>query len=178
MDLTTPAPDWPARIYPVMRGLVALASLDLSGHLQPGAPRPRATPTAIAALEHTTGCRLDPGHRRFLIHVNGWPTLWPVGLFGSPELSDRHRMTRVVANLAATGDLAAAELEPEDVYPIAWAREGGTAVVARPGSLHAGEAVWFEGIQTTVYGSFERYFDAVAARLLAIAGSLAGGTDG
>lgn len=178
MDLTTPAPDWPARIYPVMRGLVALASLDLTGQLQAGAPRPRATPAVIAAFEHTTGQRIDPGHRRFLAHVNGWPTLWPVELLGLPELSDRHNMTRLVADLVATGDLAAVELEPDGVYPVAWAREGGTAVVVRPGRLRAGEVIWFEGIQTTAYRNFESYFDAAAARLLAITGPLAGGTSG
>lgn len=178
MDLTAPATDWPARIYPAMRGLVALAGLDLTGHLQAGAPRPRAAPVAIAAFEQPTGYRLDAGHRRFILHVNGWPTFWPVSFFGLPELSDRHRMTGVTADLTATGDLAAAGLEPDDVYPVAWAREGGTAVVVRPGHPRAGEAVWFEGVQTTVYGNFERFFDAAVARLLAITGSLAGGAEG
>ncbi|WP_205327635.1 SMI1/KNR4 family protein [Glycomyces sp. YM15] len=177
MDPTILVSDWPARIYPITRALVALASLDLTGHLQAGAPRPRATPPAIAAFEYTTGCRLDAGHRRFLTYMNGWPVLWPVNLFGLPELSDRHRMTRMTNELAATGDLAPAGLEPADVYPVAWAREGGTAVIVRPGRPRAGEVMWCEGVTTTVYNSFTVFFDAAAARLLTITGPLAGGTE-
>lgn len=177
MDTVAPPfPDWPPRIYPVMRGLVALASLDLTGHLQAGAPRPRATPTAIAAFEQTTGRRLDPGHCRFLAHVNGWPTLWPVNLFGLPELSNRRHMTQLTTELSATGDLASARLEPDDVYPVAWARTGGTAVTVRPGRDRAGEVIWCEGITTSVYAGFDTFFDAVAARLIAVCGPLAGGT--
>ncbi|MEU5874200.1 hypothetical protein AB0A73_21920 [Glycomyces sp. NPDC047369] len=177
MDTSVPTPpSWSSRFYPVMRGLVALASLSIDGHLRSGPPRPRAAPHAIAAHEHASGRRLDDGHRQFLLHANGWPALWPVGLLGLPELGDRRLTERLLADLAATGDLAAARLEPEEVYPVAWAREGGSAVVVGPGRHRAGHVIWFEGVSTTVYGTFTVFFDAAVARLLAVAGPLAGGT--
>lgn len=175
MDLTTPPLDWPTRMYPAMRGLVALASLDLTGRIRAGAPRPRATPAMIAAFEHTTGLRLDTDHRRFLQHANGWPTLWPIAMFGLPELADQNRMARLTSALVVTGDLAAAGLESSDVYPVAWAREGGTAVVVRLGRGRAGEVIWFEGVQSTIYREFSAFFDAAASRLLAVTGPLTGG---
>ncbi|MCD0445834.1 SMI1/KNR4 family protein [Glycomyces sp. A-F 0318] len=177
MDTAAPAPQhWPARVYPVMRGLVALASLSIDGHLRAGPPRPRATPAAIAAYEHGTGVRLDASHRQFLLHLNGWPALWPVALFGLPELGDQSRMECLTTELAKTGDLAAAGLGPADVYPVAWAGEGGTAVAVRPGHARAGEILWCEGIHTSVYAGFDAFYDAVADRLLVVCGPLAGGT--
>ncbi|MDA1359751.1 hypothetical protein O1R50_08965 [Glycomyces luteolus] len=110
--------------------------------------------------------------------MNGWPPFWPVGFFGLPELSDRLRMASMAVDLTATRDLADAALEADDVYLVAWAREGGTAVVIRPGRPRTGEPVWFEGVQTTVYGNFECFLHAAIARLLAITGSLAGGAEG
>lgn len=177
MDSSVPSPPhWTSRFYPVMRGLVALASLSIDGHLRAGPPRPRAAPHAIAAHEHASGRRLDDAHRQFLLHANGWPSLWPVGLLGLPELGDRRLLTRLLADLAATGDLAAACLEPKDVYPVAWAREGGTAVVIRSGRERSGEVHWFEGIAASAYLGFNEFYDGVASRLLAVCGPLAGGT--
>jgi hypothetical protein len=68
-------------------------------------------------------------------------------------------------------------LAPEEVYPVAWAREGGTAVAVRPGHTRAGEVLWFEGSRTSAHAGFDEFFDAVAGRLLAVCGPLTGGTN-
>ncbi|WP_335989949.1 hypothetical protein [Glycomyces sp. MUSA5-2] len=157
-----------------MRALVALAGLDI-GNLRAGPPRSRAAPVAIAAGERASGIVFDERHRWFLRYADGWPALWPVALFGLAELGDRSRMAAMTAQLAATGDLASQQLETEDVYPVAWAREGGTAVVVRPGHERAGHVFWFEGVQTGISPGFDAFIDGAVGRLLEVAGPLAGG---
>jgi hypothetical protein len=167
---------WSTRTFTLMRCLVALAGISVDGHLTAAPPRPRASAAALSMFEQSTGLVLDRGHREYLLYANGWPRLWPIGILGLPELRDRAATARLTAYLAATGDLEAAGLAADDVYPVAWARAGGTAVAVRPGCLRASEVIWFEGITTNVYATFGAFFDAVADRLSTVAGPLAGST--
>lgn len=171
-----PGAPWSTRTFPVMRCLVALAGISVDGHLNAVPPRPRASAAAVGVFEQSTGLVLDRGHRDYLLYADGWPGLWPIGILGLPELRDRHATSRLTAYLTATGDLEVVGLAAVDVYPVAWARTGGTAVAVRPGRSRAGEVVWFEGVTTKVYGSFAVFFDAVADRLSTVAGPLAGST--
>lgn len=129
--------------------------------------------------QETTGSspRLNPRHqgRADLADPPPAARVRPVR-FGRQGLRRaRSRPGGLTSALVVTGDLAAAGLESSDVYPVAWAREGGTAVVVRLGRGRAGEVIWFEGVQSTVYREHSRVLRCCRIPVARGTGPLTGG---
>lgn len=167
----SPAPDspfnWPAHIGLMVLTKQELHAADASGFFPWHLPAVAATEEKLAATEARLGFALDPAHRAFLAHADGWRGfLTGADLFSSDELGDTAAQAALELMVSVWPDemLEEAGLHRGALFPIAADLEIDCLFVMqhRDGSAQP-HVTWFYNGVGEQYETFEEFFTAMIA---------------
>jgi len=138
-----------------------LAEVDTEGLWEQRLPAVAATEAELAAVEAHIGESLDPSHRDFLLHADGWAAVYQtVDLFGSADLRGGPRFVHATEMLGYIDDdvLEAGDLRRADLLPIAASPvDLELFVITRRSAAMPGVVVWLAGAEIDRFPNFEEY---------------------
>ncbi|MDQ6798295.1 MAG: SMI1/KNR4 family protein [Actinomycetota bacterium] len=138
-----------------------LAEVDTEGLWEYHLPAVAATEAELAVVEAHIGESLDPSHRAFLLHADGWPAVHQtVDLFGSADLRGGPRFVHATKMLGYIDDevLEAGDLRRADLLPIAASPvDLNVFVITRRSAATPGVVVWFAGAEIDRFPTFDEY---------------------
>lgn len=156
--------DWNDRIGVMALVKQRLAEVDTERLWEYHPPRAAASEERLQEVEAHLGEALDPSHRAFLRHADGWPAFYQtVDLFGSEDLLGGERFQHAEEMLgyleeeqsAARGGRSA--LLPIAASPV----DLDLFVMTRRSSSGPGTVIWLAGSEIDRYPSFDQYFLAM-----------------
>lgn len=127
-------------------------------------PEVAASETDIIALEKFLGTPLDSKLRSFLLHANGWRSLFhSIDVFSVSDFRDgerKHRAEDILESLEDTHDLC--EFRPDELMPFAVSTDDiDVFVISKEESPAPGRVLWFAGGLVDSFPNFEEWFLAM-----------------
>lgn len=127
-------------------------------------PEVATSPEALRSLEAQLGYGLDPQHREFLLHANGWRAFMQyVDVFGVDDFLGGARASRAASLIDSLEDL-----EPlcgfgkPDVFPIAVSSDDiDVMLMTRPHAPTPGKVLWLAGGLVETFAGFDQWFLAM-----------------
>ena len=127
-------------------------------------PEVAASEPSIDAGEKRLGIRLDPEHRAFLKHADGWKAFFhAVDVFGVQDLVEGPRHERAIRLLESLEDLKPlCGFDREELLPIAVsATDIDLFVISKADSDRPGVVLWLAGQLIDRFPSFAEWFLAM-----------------
>lgn len=155
--------DWKKEIAILIYIKQAIDDIDESNLWPYYLPEIAATKEQLKTTEEHLGFNLDPRHRLFLEHANGWRGFYlTVDLFGTEELLGGLKMpyaTMILDVLDKEGALEAIGFSKQHLIPIATTTdERDLFVITHPDSAEPGSILWFSGSEIDKFPNFDEYF--------------------
>ena len=138
-----------------------IAEVDVDELWENTLPEVAASEDQLRSLEARLGYELDPQHRDFLRHANGWRALMQdIDVLGIEDLVGGPRATRVAELVDSLEPLEPlCGLGKSDMLPIAVASAGiDVMMMARPHSATPGKVMWFAGGLIDTFPGFDEWF--------------------
>lgn len=141
-----------------------MADVDLDQLWRNTLPELAATPEQLRFLELRLGYSLDPQHRQFLLHANGWEAFEQyVDIFGVDDFAGGPRAANAIQLIESLEPL-----EPlcgfgtQDLIPIAVSSvDIDVVVMTRPHTAKPGTVFWFAGGLIDTFPGFDEWFLAM-----------------
>lgn len=127
-------------------------------------PKVAATQDQLSNLEARFGYKLDPQHREFLLHADGWPALMQhIDVFGVDDLLGGPRAQRASALIDSLEDLAPiCGFGKSDLLPVAVSSDDiDVVVMTRPHAAAPGKVFWLAGGLVDTFAGFDEWFLAM-----------------
>ena len=127
-------------------------------------PEEAATEEAIVAVENSLGFKLDPEHRAFLRHADGWKGFMQDNdVFGVADLVAGPRYQEAIELLQSLEDLKPiCGFEQNELLPFASSSTNiDLFVITKPNSQSPGIVLWFAGQVIDRFLSFSEWFLAM-----------------
>jgi len=135
--------------------------VDIDGLWENTLPEVGATDEQLASLEQMLGYRLDPQHRQFLLHANGWRSFMQhVDVFGIDDFKAGPRASRAIALIESLQPLdSLCGYSDRDLIPIAVSSDDiDVFAMARPHTSTPGKVFWFAGGLIDTFPCFDEWF--------------------
>lgn len=163
--MSSAQPNWKSLIAEMVYIRQAMADADSKGLWEYALPAVAASTSQVRAVEQQLGYPLDESYRQFLLHANGWPSIYQaVDLFGTDELVGGPQglhADEAISHLD-TSVLEQSGVSRESVLPIAVSRHDlDVFVLSTPTSSRPGEVIWFAGSEIDRFRNFHEYFLAM-----------------
>lgn len=127
-------------------------------------PGVAASPAQIQSLENRIGSVIDPQHKEFLLHANGWPSFMQhIDVLGIEDLNGGRRATRAMELIESLEPLEEiCGFGKHDLLPIAVSSDDiDLMLIARPHTVTPGKVLWFAGGLIDSYPGFDEWFLAM-----------------
>lgn len=141
-----------------------VAEVDVDGLWENTLPEVAASKEELDALEARLGYLLDPQHRAFLSHANGWSAfLHRIDVFGTGDFIGGERAVRaveLVESLEPLKDLCG--FGKSDLLPIAVSSDDiDLMLITRPHTATPGQVLWLAGGVIDTFSGFDEWFVAM-----------------
>ncbi len=141
-----------------------IAEVDVERVWEHTLPEVAASEEQLRSLEAQLGYELDPQHREFLLHANGWRAFEQrIDVFGVDDFVGGTRANRAAALIDSLEDL-----EPlcgfgkSDMLPIAVSSDDiDVMVMTRPNTTTPGKVLWLAGGLIETFVGFDEWFLAM-----------------
>ncbi len=156
--------NWTEEILLAVRVKTTVSLADVEDLWKYYYPNPRGGKEAIERCEEALGFSLDPEHRDFLRHANGWKAYFhDVDIMSTHELVEGplyERASELVNSLDDFKELYG--FERSELLPFAVsARDIDLFMIGKPGTSQAGKVFWFAGQLIEERPSFSEWFLAM-----------------
>lgn len=141
-----------------------IAEVDVDGLWENTLPEVAATENQLQALEERMGYGLDPQHRAFLKHANGWRAFEQhVDVFGIDDFVGGPRAERAAALIESLEPLKElCGFGKADLLPIAVSSDDiDVTVMTRPHTTTPGKVLWLAGGVIDTFTGFDEWFLAM-----------------
>ena len=141
-----------------------IAEVDVEGLWENTLPEVASTEEQLLALESELQHSLDPEHRQFLLHADGWQAFMQrVDILGATDLVGGNRRDRAEELLGSLEDLKSlCGFSRSELLPIAVSSEDiDVMVLARPSSAQPGKVFWLAGAVVEHFEGFNEWFLAM-----------------
>ena len=141
-----------------------IADVDVDGLWENTLPEVAATEEQLQALEGRMGYGLDPQHRAFLRHSNGWRAFKQrVDVFGIDDFVGGPRAARAAALVESLEPLETlCGFGKLDLLPIAVSLDDiDVMVMTRPHTTKPGKVLWLAGGLIDTFAGFDEWFLAM-----------------
>lgn len=141
-----------------------IAEADVDGLWENTLPEVGASEDQVHTLEAQLGYELDPQHREFLLHANGWLAFKQhVDVFGVDDFTGGPRAARAVGLIDSLHDLRAlCGFGESDVLPIAVSSDDiDVMIMTRQHTSTPGKVIWLAGGVVETFGGFDEWFLAM-----------------
>jgi hypothetical protein len=141
-----------------------IAEADVDGLWENTLPEVAASDYQLHELEVRLGYPLDPQHRQFLSHANGWRALMQrVDVFGTDDFTGGPRAERAIMLLKSFHDLKElCGFGEQEILPIAVSSDDiDVVVMTRPDTATPGRVLWLAGGVIDTFAGFDDWFLAM-----------------
>lgn len=138
-----------------------VAEVDLDHLWENTLPEVAASEEQLRSLEARLGYKLDPQHREFLLHANGWRAFEQrIDVFGVDDFVGGPRAARAIALIDSLEDIKPlCGFGKTDLLPIAVSLDDiDVMVMTRPHTSTPGKVLWFAGGLVEAFNGFDDWF--------------------
>lgn len=138
-----------------------ISEVDVDGLWENTLPGVAASDEQLASLEQMLGYHLDPQHRQFLLHANGWQSfMQDIDVFSVDDLKGGGNAARAIALIESLEPLdSLCGYGTRDLIPIAVSSDDiDVFAMTRPHTAIPGTVFWFAGGLIETFPSFDEWF--------------------
>lgn len=141
-----------------------IAEVDVDHRWDNTLPEVAASPAQVQSLEKRIGSELDPLHKEFLLHANGWRAFMQhIDVFGTEDFIGGQRSRcalELIESLEPIEEICG--YEKHELLPIAVSSNDiDLMLITRPHTVTPGKILWFAGGLIESYLSFDEWFLAM-----------------
>jgi hypothetical protein len=156
--------DWKRELVVAHLVKQKVAEVDVEGLWENTLPEVAASDNELKGLETRLGYALNPQHREFLLHANGWRAFMQhIDVFGVDDFLGGPRAARASEVLGSGEELKAlCGWGKQDLLPIAVSSDDiDVVVMTRPSTGSPGKVLWLAGGLVDSFGGFDEWFLAM-----------------
>jgi len=141
-----------------------ISEVDVDGLWENTLPEVAVSAEQLTSLEKVLGYHLDPQHRQFLLHANGWRAFMQhVDVFGIDDFKGGGRAARAIELIDSLEPLdSLCGYGKRDLVPVAVSSDDiDVFAMTRPHTAVPGQVFWFAGALIETFPCFEEWFLAM-----------------